>query len=611
LVIIIKNHKFVLLNNFNFLLIMKKILLGILFLGGISLNAQVFSEGFEEGFPGQMTTQQYQGTTAWTGDCLAANFSGGATCPITGTRSATFFVNAYTATAAGLRTPQLNLTGAPYLLKFKHIQRTWQGDINVLLVRLSNDNGANWVTMAEFASDVQTATERVVNLGAFTLSATSIIEFAVVNNWGYSTVLDDIEIIENTIQNDLSVVSYFMDPIVESWGQRPMQITVRNNGGNVVSSFDYKWQVNNGTIYTQSYTNIGIQSGALLYYTHQDTWNDLPGSYVTKVWVDNVNGQTDATPANNEITRNILVSSGSTDLKPFYEKFTSSTCGPCASFNNTTFNPFYDANNQNFTLVNYQVNWPGTGDPYYTAETGVRVQYYQINAAPTLLVNGRRAITSAAGLNTELASETAKPAFFQLYAAKNFDGENVTIDYSIVPYLSGNYTLHAIVFEKLTSGNVASNGETSFKNVSMKMAPNATGTPLTFVDGETLTGSISTSVTGTFVEELSDLDVVVFIQNNTTQQVFQSAYATNGVLSNENVVENKTKVYPNPTNGLVNISIVEDAQLTLMDITGKVVKTQVLTQGNNTLNLETYQSGIYFAKIKGANIDSTEKIIVQ
>jgi hypothetical protein len=589
---------------------MKKILLNLFLLAGIGLNAQVFSEGFEQGFPGQMTVNQLQGTVAWSDVCQSATNSGGATCPISGTKSATFFVNSYATNVSGLNTPQLNLTAAPYLLKFKHIQRSWQGDVNPLVVRLSNDNGATWVVIAEYIGDVQTATERTINLSAFNPSATTTIQFAVVNNWGYSTILDDIQIVENTVQNDVEIATYYMNPIIPSLGGREIQIQVRNQGGNTVNSFAFKYQINNGAILTHNISGTILGPGATIDYTHETLWNDAPGNYVTKVWVDNVNGQNDANTANNEITRNVRVASGSTAHKPFYEKFTSSTCPPCAGFNNNTFNPFYNANNQDFTLVNYQVNWPGSGDPYYTAETGARVQYYGITAAPTLLVNGRASATAAAALTTQQNTEKSKPAYFALFASKTFNGQNVDINYVIVPYISGSFKVHAIVLEGTTTGNVATNGETSFKNVSMKMAPNAAGTTVNLVDGQQFSGTISTNLTGTFIEEMSDLKVLVFIQDDVTKEVFQSLYAED-VLSNDNVVENKTKVYPNPTTGIVNINIQEDAQLTVVDMLGKVIMNRNLIEGNNSIQLDGMPKGVYFAKIKGQNIDTVEKIVLQ
>ena len=62
---------------------------------------------------------------------------------------------------------------------------------------------------------------------------------------------------------------------------------------------------------------------------------------------------------------------GTVLLKPLYEVFTSSTCGPCA-YANPILDAVLEANPGTHSLVKYQMNWPGSGDPYYTAEGGVR-----------------------------------------------------------------------------------------------------------------------------------------------------------------------------------------------------------------------------------------------
>jgi len=40
------------------------------------------------------------------------------------------------------------------------------------------------------------------------------------------------------------------------------------------------------------------------------------------------------------------------------------------------------------------MNWPGAGDPYYTAEGGVRRDFYGVNAVPDLYCNGGAVATT-------------------------------------------------------------------------------------------------------------------------------------------------------------------------------------------------------------------------
>jgi hypothetical protein len=91
--------------------------------------------------------------------------------------------------------------------------------------------------------------------------------------------------------------------------------------------------------------------------------------------------------------------------------------------------------------------------------------------------------------------------------------------------LSGNFTLHIAVVEKTTTGNATSNGETEFKNVMMKMVPDANGTAVNATDGTQFTERKSASLNGTNIEEYTDLEVVVFIQDDSTKFVLQSTTA--------------------------------------------------------------------------------------
>jgi len=317
----------------------------------------------------------------------------------------------------------------------------------------------------------------------------------------------------------------------------------------------------------------------------------------------------DSNPANNTSTKAITIASGSTAHKPLYEKFTSSTCGPCASFNNSVFNTHYNNNNQNFSLINYQVNWPNPGDPYYTAEVGQRVQYYGINGAPTLLINGRAASTTNPAILNQLNTEVAKPAFFGLTATSEIVGNNINITYNVTPFISGNFVVHAVVIEKITTGNIMTNGETSFKNVTMKMAPNASGTNHSFVDGVVVNNSISTSLASTNIEQMSDLDVVVFIQNPTTKEVFQSIYTSSALSLNDNFATKNIKLYPNPTSNFVNFTIEENISVIITDLSGKTVLNTKYSSGNVQIDLSHLQTGMYIANFVGETFEQIEKII--
>lgn len=417
--------------------------------------------------------------------------------------------------------------------------------------------------------------------------------------------------IKRPVNNDLSLESVTVPSIIVN-GNFSFNGTVKNVGSNLVTSYDVTWQSNGGALQTYNITGVNIAPGATNNFTHSVPLNVIAGSAYSLVFnVSTVNATTDGFTADNSITKNTTGASGSTTYKPLIEKFTSSTCSPCASYNNATFNPFYTAQNQNFNYIAYQMNWPGAGDIYYTAEGAVRRDYYGVDAITSLWIDGGEYSTgnSQATLTTHVNAEATKPGYFGLTANRNLSGNNAVVNYNITPYLTGSFVLHAAVIEKLTDQNVGSNGETSFKHVMMKMVPNASGTTINTTAGTPISGQISASLAGTNIEENSDLEVIVFIQNATTREIMQSFKATDATMSLEDNALAKVKLYPNPASNNIRFTNIQEATIMITDVTGKVVLQTEGVDENSIINVSNLNSGIYLVNIKNELMNETIKFV--
>lgn len=340
------------------------------------------------------------------------------------------------------------------------------------------------------------------------------------NDWYF----DDFELFI-PVQVDLAMAATDVPAYFQ--GERNINGTVTNLGLDDIISYDVNWSLNDGDVNTTSYTGLSLTTGTSHSFQSQQAINPPAGAHNFKIWVSNVNGVTpDGNPDNDMIEMTIGVPTETMQRRPLFEEFTSSTCAPCATFNNNVFNPFIQQNGENIGLIKYQMNWPGSGDPYYTAEGGVRRTFYGVNAVPQLFAEGKNVSTNAGAVNTAYANGMADPAFVLISATHAVDGNTFTVNTDITPYVDLNQvTLHVVFIEQLTTGNVASNGETSFKHVMMKMMPDANGTTMNFTGGETTSLSFSHDMTNTFVEEMDDLIAVVFIQDNSNKYVFNSAYS--------------------------------------------------------------------------------------
>ncbi|HRR05072.1 MAG TPA: T9SS type A sorting domain-containing protein, partial [Bacteroidales bacterium] len=73
---------------------------------------------------------------------------------------------------------------------------------------------------------------------------------------------------------------------------------------------------------------------------------------------------------------------------------------------------------------------------------------------------------------------------------------------------------------------------------------------------------------------------------------------------------NQVSVYPNPSNGLVNVQVSEKSIVTLFDLTGRVIATYQVN-GNETISFNQAAAGVYILKVESKNHVSTHKLIVQ
>jgi hypothetical protein len=211
-------------------------------------------------------------------------------------------------------------------------------------------------------------------------------------------------------------------------------------------------------------------------------------------------------------------------LKPLYEVFTSSTCGPCASQN-----PYVDAvlhdNPGAYSLIKYQMNWPGTGDIYYTAQGGDRRDYYSVTGVPNMFINGefnemyefsQSDFDNFTGLTTQISLD--------IEASISLDNLiDITVNLNSLGDYESGLSLHTVVVEKVTTENVGSNGEEEFSHVMMQMFPNGDGETLgELSNGSTHNVSYSYDMNQTNMEQANDLALIVFVQDNSDKSIVQS-----------------------------------------------------------------------------------------
>lgn len=426
-----------------------------------------------------------------------------------------------------LVTPAIDLTGvSSVVVNFKHSLDNYQGS-HTLGVATSSDDGATW-NVGWSQSYGATNTWEVFKEIATTDMGQDNVRFCIfytgnsynMNYWFF----DDFNIFQLE-ELDGKMLSVNVPEV--SHGQEAgnlvanvnFGLTMMNFGKTPISSVVATYEIAGMEPVTQVFTT-SIASLATKTLNFTETQNLLPGTYDLIITIKKVNGVDDADDDNNTMQRTFYVSMASEEKIPMIEHFSSSTCGPCVSVN-TQMNTFCNNNAGRFTYTKYQMNWPGDGDPYYTEEGGVRRSYYEVNGVPSMFIDG----SSFSGNQTSFNQQAAKPACFDVTGSFSVEGNVVHVMADIAPYVDIPARVYVSVNEKVTHNNVGSNGETTFHHIFMKMLPNGEGSVINFVAGENQHFEFTQNMSSTHVEEMSDLEVSIWVQNYETKEVYNSHFA--------------------------------------------------------------------------------------
>jgi hypothetical protein len=340
-------------------------------------------------------------------------------------------------------------------------------------------------------------------------------------------------------------------------GDAPFTISgeVRNAGLTTITSMDVNYTIDGGTAVTESLSGLNITANSNYSFNHSTKWNPAStGSYQVKIYASNLNGGTDGNTSNDEASKAIDVIDISVPRVTLNEVFTSSTCGPCVGGNQNLENifgvdPSAGSNASKWTMVKYQADFPGSGDPYFTAEGGIRRSYYSANSVPRLEIDGQWDDNPGGLVQADFDGYNAAPAFLNIDATYSVSGQTVNVDVTFDPIAStstlssSNLVYHVAILEHETDQNTGTNGETYFNFVMKKMVPDANGSAIgPFTVNTKVTESVSYTFNGSYrlpnnagdeinhatehsVEEFDDLQVVVWVQNNDDKKVAQSAWA--------------------------------------------------------------------------------------
>ncbi|MCC6251283.1 MAG: T9SS type A sorting domain-containing protein [Bacteroidia bacterium] len=546
-----------------------------------------------------------------------------------------------------LESPVLDLssvTTAALSVDILYGEGTYNGASETFSISVSTDSGATYSQLAVIDGAADWRTE-LFSLNSYAGNSNVRIKFVYSDGggWLWGAMIDNFHVY-SPAEYDLSVTSLNFPSFISNNQPFTVSGTITNYGGQTVNSFTLNYSVDNGAPVSQTITGLNIAAINGTYnFSHPTTYTPTStGTKSIEVWATDINlSNADQVPSNDSNTGSLMVASQVVDRVVLVEEFTSSTCVPCASFNQT-FDPLLGdnhtnelgANFSNVSAVKYQMNWPSPGnDPSYNNDGSTRRSYYGVNGIPAPFIEGRDMIDPQPDIDAAKLVPSAMA--ISATATAGVGTKKVDVSVTVTPYIDipSNAKLFIAVLEKEYNYPGATTTQKNYHHAMRKMLPNGNGIALNgLVDGTPVTknesytfsnvGAIPAQLSYDLWTGMDNLEVVAFVQNIATKEIYQSSVAPITVLGVNSISNSgvSVKVFPNPVKDLMVLNINADkntnASVEIVNTIGQVVYTESISAiaGNNTYNINAsnLNAGIYFAKVRlGENTQTVKFSVVK
>ncbi len=276
-------------------------------------------------------------------------------------------------------------------------------------------------------------------------------------------------------------------------------------------------------------------------------------------------------------------------------------------------------------VINYHTDFPGI-DPINNdnpIDPSARALFYGFSSSPSVIIDGMVPQTgpfTTDWLTDQVGFRALNLAPFNINIDMVTDAGNLVINTSITelfPDVGNDLLVYAAVLEKdvEVTGTLPS-GETEFRYVLRKLLPNAAGLAVDIADIESPL-QFSWNPEGDI--DPSDMAVVVFIQDETTKEIYQSAIRTSAPAPDnitgldDILTYDGIKLFPNPANQKVTLLFGRELQspvpVLIYDTFGKLVFEQEIAPGSERFEVDTHDfvPGMYHVQLKLPNDDVVQQ----
>jgi hypothetical protein len=278
--------------------------------------------------------------------------------------------------------------------------------------------------------------------------------------------------------------------------------------------------------------------------------------------------------------------------------------------------------------IQYHTNFPGN-DQFYNDNPGDvsgRLLFYGVAGVPYSFIDGgtNRDFADVFDYRTpegilsgsDISRRSLINPLFDIDLDQEVTGGVLTVSGSVKALIeinAGNITLYLAVTEKNSGGNY---------NTFRKFIPDAGGTALKKTWSK---DDVSDIPEHTWIIENiadnADIDVIAFVQNNLTKEVYQAvsnSAAASGAGTKKEVIEEGKKfgIYPNPASEMLTVTFEEETEhgteIRIFDLSGSIVRSYTPGRGITDYNIRGLglKSGIYLVKIFENGVDRGHKKLI-
>ena len=486
--------------------------------------------------------------------------------------------------ATMMYTGTINCSSYPnVVIEFNQRIRMWQTTETIFEV--SNDNGLNWIG---FPVNLDKATSTLyqenasINISSAAGGQQNVkFRLRYIGSWDYAWLVDDVKIVEQPATDLRSLFPYVVGTNNEGieYGKTP--IAHLDNSYDIGGSvFNFGSAANTNTV-----ANVNFGSGL--------TYDYIIGSINSNDTLDYGNTET---PTLNAGTYNGVYTISST------EEASGST-----SFAN-------NIGKRNFQVTNNVYSIDGIGINPTELQTTTTLGSNSFNTTiGTVFANMyhlRGGNTNNVVVSLEIGISNATTAGTAIQVAL-IDTATFLAD-NLVPLVDANNNDALSEYYTITSADISAGKITVYFNQPITLADNA------------YFACVYTEVSAdNIIRILNDETVLqpwyasmIHLINDGGSYSNGNAFAIRmnmGVLGLDEEAKVEISVFPNPAYDVINISLNKEvsATLTLLDVSGKVVRTQTLNGISTSINTASLNSGVYFVTINDGTSVSTQKVVIK